>query len=47
MTVAKRTAASTIGYEEEEIEINFRAERDHIGEGLDIIDMVKTVSPLL
>ena len=48
MAEAARMADSAIRSkeEEEETEINFRLERNHIGEGLDLFGVVKTASPI-
>ena len=49
MAAAARTAAVDIRYEEgeEDTDITFRAERDHMGEGLDLIGVENMVSPIL
>ena len=47
MAAPARTADAAIGSEEEEeMERNFRTERDQMGEGLDILGVAKTVSRL-
>ena len=48
MAAAARTAAVDIRYEEgeEDTDITFRAERDHMGEGLDLLGVENMVTLL-